>query len=98
MKKLFVIMSITLTTSTFANTISVYNFDDVDAVTANGKTISAEDLRDGFATIKGVQVNDDQVSVTGQSKVQILLRNPITNKMFRSTTRAVKGGGDMGGG
>lgn len=98
MKKFFVIMSLALTTSTLANTISVYNFDDVDAVTANGKTISAEDLRDGFATIKGVRVNDDQVSVTGQSKVKILLRNSTTNKLFRSSTMAVKTGGDMGGG
>lgn len=98
MKKLFVIMSIAFTTSTLANTISVYNFDDVDAVTANGKTILVEDLRDGFATIKGVQVNDDQVSVAGQSKVKILLRNSATRKLFRSTTMAVKTGGDMGGG
>lgn len=98
MKKLFIIMSLALTTSTFANTISVYSFDDVDAVTTNGKTISAEDLRDGFATIKGVQVSDDQVSVTSQSKVQILLRNSATNKLFHSTTMAVKKGGDMGGG
>jgi hypothetical protein len=85
-------------TSTFANTISVYRFDDVDAVSVHGGTVSVEDLRDGFVSVEGVQVSKETISVTNESKTVILLRNPIPNKLFRSATMAAKTGGDMGGG
>jgi hypothetical protein len=98
MKKFLVIMSLTLTTSTFADTVSVFRFDDVDVVIANGKTVSVEDLRDEFAKVKGVQVNEDIISVTSESKAIILFRNPAPNKLFGITTKAAKTGGDMGGG
>lgn len=98
MKKLFIILNLALSTSTFANTVSVYRFDDIDTIMANGKTVSVEDLRDGFATIKGVQVNEDSVTITSESKALILLRNSIPNKLFGNTTMGAKVGGDMGGG
>lgn len=91
-------MSLALTTSTFANTVSVYRFDDVDVVKANGKTVLIEDLRDGFAAIKGVQVNEESVTVSSESKALILLRNSVPNKLFGRSTTAAKVGGDMGGG
>ena len=98
MKKLLVLVSIFTVTSTFANTFSVYHFDEVDAVMANGKTISVEDLRDGFATVKGVQIDEETISLSNNSKVLILLRNPISNKFFGNSTMAAKVGGDGGGG
>lgn len=98
MKKLLVLLSLITVTSTFANTVSIYRFDDVDGVVANGKTISVEDLRDGFAIIRGVQVNEDTVSLNNESKALILLRNPVSNKIFGNSTMAVKIGGDGGGG
>jgi hypothetical protein len=98
MKKILVVMSLAVTTSTFANTVSVFRFDDVDAVKANGKTVSVEDLRDGFDNIKGVQVKEDTISVTSEAKALILLRNSISKKLFGITTMAAKTGGDMGGG
>ncbi|MFA6236083.1 MAG: hypothetical protein WC635_02045 [Bacteriovorax sp.] len=98
MKKILVLLSLITVTSTFANTVSIYRFDDVDAVIANGKTISVEDLRDGFAIIRGVQVNEDTVSLNNESKALILLRNPISNKLFGVSTMGAKIGGDGGGG
>lgn len=98
MKKFLVIMALTLTTSTFANTASTYRFDDVDSITANGKTVLVEDLRDGFTTITGVNINEDTISVSSESKVLILLRNSVPNKLFGITTMGSKLGGDMGGG
>jgi hypothetical protein len=98
MKKFLIFISLTLATSTFANTVSVFRFDDVDVVIANGKTVSVEDLRDEFAKVKGVQVNEDTISVTSESKALILLRNSIPKKLFGITTMAAKTGGDMGGG
>jgi hypothetical protein len=98
MKKFLFILSLTSVTSLFANTASVYRFDDVDSVTANGKTISVEDLRDGFDSVIGVQVNEDTVSVTDKSQLSILFRTPIPNKFFHSTTMGAKIGGDGGGG
>jgi hypothetical protein len=98
MKKFLFILSLTSVTSLFANTASVYRFDDVDSVIANGKTISVEDLRDGFALIKGVQINEETISVSNESKVLILLRNPISNKFFGISTMGTKIGGDGGGG
>lgn len=98
MKKFLVIMGLALTTSTFANTISVYRFDEVDAIKANGKTVSVEDLRDGFSTISGVQVSEDSVSISSESKALILLRNSAPKKLFGISTMGAKLGGDMGGG
>ncbi|MGZ3789725.1 MAG: hypothetical protein ACXVLQ_14445 [Bacteriovorax sp.] len=98
MKKSLVIMSLILTTSTFANTVSIYHFDDVDAIRANGKTVSVEDLRDGFATIKGIHVNEESVSITSESKALIILRNPVPYKFSGISTMGAKLGGDMGGG
>lgn len=98
MKKFLVIMGLTLSTSTFANTASVYRFDDVDAVKANGKTVSVEDLRDGFATINGVHVNEESVTVSSESQALILLRNSVPKKLFSISTMGAKLGGDMGGG
>lgn len=98
MKKLLVLVSIFAVTSTFANTVSVYRFDDVDAVMANGKTISVEDLRDGFATVKGVQIDEEKISLSNEAKVLLLLRNPISNKFFPISTMGTKIGGDGGGG
>ena len=98
MKKFLVIMSLALTSTTFANTISIFRFDEVDAVIANGKTVSVEDLRDGFAEVSGVQVNEESITVSDKSKALILLRNPVSNKSFGITTMGAKLGGDMGGG
>jgi|GEM_PF-859791 len=98
MKKILVLIGLTLTTSVYANTVSVYRFDDVNAVKANGKVVSVEDLRDGFDTIKGVQVTEELVIVPNESKVLILLRNAVPNKLFGISTMAAKVGGDMGGG
>ncbi len=98
MKKFLVIISLALTNSIFANTISVYRFDSVDAVKSNGETISVEDLRDGFAKINGVQVNDESITVSKEVKAIIILRNSVTNKIFGVSTMAAKLGGDMGGG
>ncbi len=97
MKKFLVLTSLTLATSAFANTVSVYRFDDVDAVSAKGKTFSVEDLRDGFTTIKGVQVTEESITVTSESKALILLRNSVPNKLFQPTLMSARGG-DMGGG
>lgn len=98
MKKFLFILLLTSVTSLFANTASVYRFDDVDSVVANGKIISVEDLRDGFDSVTGVQVNEDTVSVHGKSKLTIILRNPISNKLFGISTMGAKIGGDGGGG
>jgi hypothetical protein len=89
MKKIFIITLLGLSTSAFSNTVKVFNFDDVDAVTVNGKTVKVEDLRDGFYSIKGVQVNDKSVSITTNSQATLL---------FRNTIMSAKSGGDMGGG
>jgi hypothetical protein len=96
MKRFLIVMSFALTTSTFANTVSVFSFDEVDAVTANGKTVLVEDLRDGFSSIQGVQVNDNTVSVASESKALILFRN--SNKFLPSVMGAKLSGGDGGGG
>lgn len=98
MKNLLVLICLSAVTSTFANTVSVYHFDDVDGVSANGTTISVEDLRDGFANVKGVQVNDDIITVKNESKALILLRYPVANKLFGISTMGAKIGGDGGGG
>lgn len=98
MKKFLVIISLALTNSIFANTISVYRFDSVDAVKSNGETISVEDLRDGFAEINGIQVNDESITVSREAKAIILLRNSVPNNLFGISTMAAKLGGDMGGG
>jgi hypothetical protein len=98
MKKFFAFITFIAMTSSFANTISVYKFDDVDAVAIHGKTVSVEDLRDGFVRINGIQVNSETVSVANESKVLILLRNPTPNKSFGISTMATKIGGDGGGG
>lgn len=97
MKKFLILMVLTVATSAFANT--TYNLDDVDAVFSNGKTVSVEDLRDGFATIHGVLVNEESLSIADQSKALVLLRNSTSSKILRFTTMAgVKSGGDGGGG
>ncbi len=98
MKNLLILISLITVTSTFANTVSIYRFDDVDAVAINGKTVSVEDLRDGFSTITGVKVNEESISVKSESKALILLRNPSPNKIFGITTMGAKIGGDGGGG
>ena len=98
MKKFLFILSLTSVTSLFANTASVYRFDDVDSLIANGKTISVEDLRDGFDSINGVQVNEETVSVNEKSTLTLILRNPTPNKFFGLTTKGAKIGGDGGGG
>jgi len=98
MKKLLVLLSLITITSTFANTVSIYRFDDVDSVVVNGETISVEDLRDRFGSVTGVQVNENTVSVNNESKALILFRNPVSNKIFGNSTMAVKIGGDGGGG
>ena len=98
MKKILVLMVLTLNTTAFASSVTVYNLDEVDAVRANGKTVKIEDVRDGFSTIKGVVVNEESVSVSNNSKAFIILRNIVPNKNFQSSTMAIKSGGDMGGG
>jgi hypothetical protein len=98
MKKFFAFITFIAMTSSFANTVSVYKFDDVDAVAIHGKTISVEDLRDGFVNIAGVQVSTETVSVTNESRALILLRNPAPNKFLYPTVMAAKVGGDGGGG
>jgi hypothetical protein len=99
MKKFLFIISLVAVSSTFANTVSVYRFDDVDAVAVQGEIVSVEDLRDGFASVKGVQVSEETISITNESKALILLRNSVTNKFFRLiTTMGAKIGGDGGGG
>lgn len=98
MKKILVLISLITTISTFADTVSIYRFDDVDAVFSNGKTISVEDIRDGFATAKGVQISEEMISVSNESKALILLRNPIPNKLFGISTMGTKIGGDGGSG
>ncbi len=96
MKKIFVITLLALTTTTFANTISLYKFDDVDSVISNGKKVLIEDIRDGFDSIKGIQVSEDSVLINSNSNALILLRN--TSNPFRNTSVSAKAGGDMGGG
>lgn len=97
MKKILVLISLLAAISSFANI--TYNIDDVDAVFSNGKIISVEDLRDGFATIQGVHVNEETLIISDKSKALILLRNSTSNKLLRFTTMAsVKSGGDGGGG
>jgi hypothetical protein len=99
MKKILFIISLIAVSSTLANTVSVYRFDDVDAVAVHGKTVSVEDLRDGFATVTGVQVSEETISITTESKALVLLRNSVTNKFSRLiTTMGAKVGGDGGGG
>jgi hypothetical protein len=97
MKKFLFITFMALSASTFANTVTKFNFDDVDSVISNGKALSVEDLRDGFATITGVSVNENTVSITEKSNALILLRN--SNKFLQFTTMGSRlSGGDGGGG
>jgi hypothetical protein len=98
MKKFFAFITFIAMTSSFANTISVYKFDDVDAVAIHGKTVSVEDLRDGFVSIAGVQVSAETVSVATESKALILLRNSGSFSSNKLTTMGVRIGGDGGGG
>ncbi len=80
----------TLISSAFANTFSVYRFDDVDTIMANGKTILVEDLRDGFTAVKGVQVNEESVTISSESKALILLRNSAPKKVIRHIQNGCK--------
>lgn len=96
MKKFLFITFMALSASTFANTVTKFNFDDVDSVISNGKALSVEDLRDGFGTVKGVQVSAESISVSNDSNALILLRN--SNKNFKSTSMGIRIGGDGGGG
>lgn len=97
MKKFLFITFMALSTSTFASTVTKFNFDDVDSVISNGQALSVEDLRDGFATVTGVSVNENTVSVTEKSNALIQLRNP--NKFLQFTTMGARlSGGDGGGG
>lgn len=97
MKKSLAIISFVLSSATYANTISTFSFDEVDAVVINGKILSVEDLRDNFEAAKGVQVTDESISINSESKATILFRNP-SNKLFQPSVMAAKVGGDMGGG
>ena len=97
MKKSLVILLFVLTSATYANTISTFRFDEVDAVFVDGKIHSVEDLRDNFENVNGVQVNDESISISNKSKASIIFRNP-SKKMFHPSIMAAKVGGDMGGG
>lgn len=63
----------------------------------NGKILSVEDLRDNYETAKGVQVTDESISTSNESKATILFRN-TSNKLFQPLVMDAKIGGDMGGG
>jgi hypothetical protein len=96
MKKIFITTLLALSTSAFANTQTVLNFDEVDAVISNGKTVLVEDIRDGFDSIKGIQVNDSTVTISNNSKAVVLFRN--SNKFLPEVLGAKLSGGDGGGG
>lgn len=97
MKKLLAILSFVLSSATYANIISTFSFDEVDAVIVNEKILSVEDLRDNFETAKGVQVTDESIFISNESKATIIFRNH-SNKLFQPSVMAAKIGGDMGGG
>ena len=98
MRNIFIFMLFIFATSSFANTINTYKFDDVDSLEFNGKIVSVEDLRDGFSTITGVQVEEDTITVPDDSNAIILLRNTFLNKFHSNLTTDAKMGGEMGGG
>lgn len=98
MTKLLILLAFGSITSVFANTSSVYRFDDVDTVITNGRSVAVEDLRDGFSSITGVKVNENTVTVTNDSKISIILRNPVPFKIPAISTMGAKIGGDGGGG
>lgn len=98
MKNTILIALIALSNSVFANSVSTVNFDEVDAVISNGKHILIEDLRDGFETVKGVQVNDSSVSISNDSKAIILLKNSDRNNSLHTISISARVGGDGGGG
>lgn len=100
MKKLIITTMLLLSTSAFAKSVTVFNFDEVDSISVNGKTALVEDLRDGFSLLNGVLVNESNVTITSESKAHILLKN--SNKFLPVSTMAAKivagSGGDSGGG
>jgi len=96
MKKIFIITLLAVTTTTFANTASHFKFDEVDSIIANGKSVLIEDLRDGFDSIKGVQVKEESVLIYNNSNALILLKN--SSKPARAISISARAGGDMGGG
>ena len=98
MKNFLFITFMALSTSAFANTVTKFNFDDVDSVISNGKALSVEDLRDGFGAVKGIQVSAESISVSNDSNALILLRNSSSIKSFGSLSIMAKMGGDGGGG
>lgn len=94
MKMTILITLIALSTSIAANTKLNFNIDDVDSISANGKTILIEDIRDNFENISGVTSNDKQVSVSKDSNTLISFKN---GNILKVSTHVLIGG-DGGGG
>ena len=97
MKSLLTILIFSMAMSAFAQA-SVYRFDEVDSISTVEKTVNIEDLRDGFESIDGIQVKNDQVSVPNDSKAKVNFREPSLNRFIQSSAMAIKIGGDGGGG
>lgn len=77
----------------------VFNIDEVDSVTFNGQIFLIEDVRDGYLSIKGINVNNESVQVDSNSNIKIQFRNELTTINSQATmSTALSSGGDMGGG
>ena len=98
MKNIFTFIIVAFTTSAFANAQFHYRFDDVDSFFSNGVVISVEDLRDGFASIPGVLVDEETITVPVKSSVDIILRDQGLIKSYKNINMSAKSGGEMGGG
>lgn len=98
MKNILVFILLVFTTSSFANTVRQYRLDQVDSLSSNGRTVSVEDLRDGFSSISGVHVSEDTVTVSDSSSANIILRDSFLNNSNKYLLMTAKSGGEMGGG
>lgn len=94
MKKLIIFGILSISSSVFANTLK-FRVEEVDSISLQDKTVIVEDLRDGFETIKGVNVSDDFVSIEPSANLKLQFRSGLK---VNTRAMAIKKGGDMGGG
>ncbi len=94
MKNLIMFGMLTISTSVFANTLK-FNIEEIDSISLKDKTVTVEDIRDGFESINGVNVSEDFVTVEPSKNLELQFRSGMK---INTRAMAIKKGGDMGGG
>jgi len=97
MRNLLTIFTFSMAMSAFAQT-TVYRFDEVDSISSKDKTVKVEDLRDGYESIKNVQVTDEIITISTDSKLKVNFRESSLNRFIQNSSMAIRIGGDGGGG